>query len=236
MRAPTLAYQQRSVSVISSQTRGVPELDLRYDGRPVENLTKTLVVLWNRGAPIRGADTAGEDPLRFELPGNGTIVAARVLKTTSPSTKFALVVARNACAAIFDFELLGPGEGAVLEILHTATEPFGRIAGTIGGAPVNTENRGRLRAPFNPLPNQVPSGFKAIGSTTFIVTFAIGALLVLLSAFGSHLALALGPHVGPVMSVIEGISDVIYAIFALVLINEMRRRFPEPLAIPELVE
>jgi hypothetical protein len=38
------------------------------------------------------------------------------------------------------------------------------------------------------------------------------------------------------MTVIESVSDVIYAVLALMLLAQMRRRFPEDLAIPELAD
>jgi hypothetical protein len=60
--------------------------------------------------------------------------------------------------------------------------------------------------------------------------------LVLLSAFRPQLAILFGPHVGPAMNVIEGVSDVIYAGLAIILLAQTRRRFPEDLAIPELVD
>jgi hypothetical protein len=60
--------------------------------------------------------------------------------------------------------------------------------------------------------------------------------LVLLSAFRPQLAIVFGPYVGPVMNVIEGLSDVIYAGLAFIVIAQTRRRFPDELAIPELLQ
>jgi hypothetical protein len=175
--------------------------------------------------------------LRFEVAGDGEIVAAHVVKATDGSNVSVCVPnSGTASAARIAFNELGKGEGAVIEILHTSQERFVTLTGALLGMPLQMQIRGRVRHPFNPLPSQVPVSFKAIGHTAFILVFGIGALLVLLSAFRPQLAILFGPHVGPAMNVIEGVSDVIYAGLAIILLAQTRRRFPEDLAIPELVD
>jgi hypothetical protein len=142
--------------------------------------------------------------------------------------------ASNSVAISFDE--VGPGEGAVFALLHTSPERFVLLRGAIAGMHDAPQDRGRVRHPFNPLPAQIPTSFKAVGRVAFVLTFAIGALLVLLSAFSSRLAPIWGPHLGPFMSVIEGVSDVIYAILAFIVLAQTRRQFPEDLALPELTD
>lgn len=191
--------------------------------------------MWNTGRLIRSSDLSADDRLRFELSDDGQILSARIVKTASSESNVSVTDPGGKTVAI-TLDELGRGEGAVLEIVHTSLERFGVLRGTISGMPRGPQDRGRIRHPFNPLPWQIPSSFKAIGNTAFVLTFGIGALLVLISAFGSYLLPVFGPHVGPVMSVIEGVSDVIYAGLAFIVIAQTRQRFPEDLATPELVE
>jgi hypothetical protein len=190
--------------------------------------------MWNAGALLRGSAIDANDPLRFKVP-DGEIVAASVMKASSGrNVHTGLANGGYSDSVTIVFDELGKSEGAVIEILHTSSEPGGIVLGSLQGTPLNLQNRGRLRRPFNPLPSQVPTAFKAIGYTAFVLVFGIGALLVLLSAFRSPLAAVFGPHVEPTMNVIEGASDIIYAGLALILIAQTRRRFPEDLSIPEL--
>jgi hypothetical protein len=236
-RRPRLVYQQRAVPLIGNDDGDPGSLEVRFQSQPVQQLTKTYIVLWNSGGLIQQADLDANDPLRVEVGGDGKIIAANVVKATSEDSRFHVdLPAQGARAVRIGFSDLGPGEGAVLEILHTASQPFGVVCGGGKNMPAGAENRGRVRQAFNPLPNQIPAGFKAIATTAFILTFGIGAVFVLLSAFSSQLAQIFGPHIAPVMGVIEGASDVIYAALALILIAQIRRRFPEELAVPQLVD
>ena len=235
---PRLVYQQRAFSLIAATDGELKnEFKIQFRGRDCHRIAKTYLVMWNVGRLIRRSDLSSDDPLRFEVSGDGQILTAVVVRASTRSNVSVSqpqVGALNATAIFFDE--LGPGEGVVIEVLHTSAERFGVLNGSIKRMLGPAKDRGRIRHPFNPLPSQVPTSFKAIGNTAFVLTFGIGALLLLLSAFGSSLAPLLGPHVGPAMSVIEGVSDVIYAGLALVLIGQMRQRFPEDLAIPALVE
>jgi hypothetical protein len=234
---PCLVYQQRALSLISDTADGSTGVTIAYEGRTFRHVTKTYLVMWNRGGAMRASQLRADDPLRFEVPRDAEIITARVMKSSGQANlSLDRAKAGMANAVHITFDELGPGEGGVAEILHTSSERFGALRGAITGMRGAPQSRGQLRPPFNPLPSQVPVSFKAIGYTAFVLTFGIGALLVLLSAFGPSLALVLGPHVGPVMSVIEGTADVIYAGLALIVLVQTRRRFPEDLSFPELVD
>jgi hypothetical protein len=236
MRTPRLVYQQRALSLIDDAARS-SGVQIVHEGRTFPRITKTYVVMWNVGRLIQATDIDAADSLRFEVSSDAEIVGARVMKSSNHSNVSVSREKSNAANAVtVTFDELGPGDGAVIEILHTSPDRFGVLLGAIRGMAAGPQDRGPLRRPFNPLPSQVPAAFKAIGTTAFVLIFGIGALLVLLSAFGPHLALRFGPHVGPVMTVIESVSDVIYAVLALMLLAQMRRRFPEDLAIPELAD
>jgi len=235
---PRLVYQQRAVPLLGeTSARLSGDVEVVYQNQRLPRLTKTYVVFWNTGRVIRSTDLSAEDPLRFEVLGDARIVSAQVVKPLSGGTlSVGQPNAREANSVAITFDEFNRGDGAVLEILHTSAQRFGVLRGGISGMPSGPVDRGRVRAPFNPLPSQVPTSVKAIGNTAFVLIFALGAFLVLLSAFGSYLLPVFGPHVGPAMGIIEGISDVIYAGLAFVVIAQTRRRFPEDLAIPELVE
>jgi hypothetical protein len=193
--------------------------------------------MWNVGGPIRRSDIDAANPLRFEVVGDGEIIAAAVVKASNDSNVYVTMGnAGTANAVTIAFDELGKGEGAVIEILHTSAERCGILAGARSGTRLDVRDRGLVRHPFHPLPSQVPASFKAVGSSAFVLIFGIGALLVLLSAFRPQLAIVFGPYVGPVMNVIEGLSDVIYAGLAFIVIAQTRRRFPDELAIPELLQ
>jgi hypothetical protein len=234
--SPRLLYQQRALELVGdTHVQLSRHVEIVFQHQRLPRVTKTYVVLWNTGRRIRGSDLSTDDPLRFEVLGDAQILTAQVVKTSSGSNvSVCQTKAEQNKTAAITFDELGPGEGAVLEIFHTSSERFGVFRGAISGMPRGPQDRGRVRHPFNPLPSQVPGSFKAIGNTVFVLTFGIGALLVLLSAFASYLAPVFGPHVGPAMSIIEGVSDVMYAGLAFIVLAQTRRRFPEDLVIPEL--
>jgi hypothetical protein len=236
MRAPRLLYQQRALSLVDEAVRS-SGVEVAQRGRTFLRMTRTYVVLWNVGGLLRGADIEARDPLRFTVADDGEIIAARVVAASNDgdvSVRAGNADTVNAVRIIFDE--LGKGEGAVIEILHTSAERCGILAGARSGTRLDVRDRGLVRHPFHPLPSQVPASFKAVGSSAFVLIFGIGALLVLLSAFRPQLAIVFGPYVGPVMNVIEGLSDVIYAGLAFIVIAQTRRRFPDELAIPELLQ
>lgn len=234
---PRLVYQQRAVPLLGDAQSQLPgDIEIFYQRQCLARLTKTYLVVWNRGRLILASDMSAEDPLRFEVLGDGEILSARVLKVSGEFTASVCRMNGSEKTVAMTFQELGKGEGAVVEILHTSSEQFGVLRGAISGMPRGPVNRGRVRHPFNPLPSQVPSSFKAIGNTAFVLTFGVGALLVVLSAFTPYLAPVFGPHVAPAMSLIEGVSDIIYAGFAIMVLAQTRRRFPEDLVVPELVD
>lgn len=237
MGSPRLVYQQRALPLLGdSHAELSSDLEILYQQQRVSRITKTYVVMWNAGRVIGESDLRADDSLRFEVSGDAQILTARVLKTSGGSNVAVSQANADRNAVAITFDELGRGDGAVLEIVHTSSERFGVLRGAVSGMPRGPQDRGRVRHPFNPLPYQVPSSFKAIGNTVFVLTFGFGALLVLLSAFASQLAAVFGPHVGPVMSVIEGVSDVIYAGLAFLVLAQTRQRFPEDLVVPELVD
>lgn len=115
-------FQRRALRLIGRDDRALPnEVEIRFDGRPVERLTKTHIVFWNSGKVIlRGSDIVDLDPLRCDFSDESQVLAVRVLKSSRPTNQFAAKIDSGKLNRILlAFDYLDPGDGVLLEILHT---------------------------------------------------------------------------------------------------------------------
>jgi len=202
----------------------------------VDRLTKTYIIFWNSGkALLRGADIVQEDPLRCEFSEGSRVLAARIIKNSRVANKFALDnQAEFPHKLMIAFDYLDPGDGAVIEVLHTDTKRYPEIVGTVKGVPKGCMNWGRLR----PLGASLPFPFNRSRRVLFAV-LAFG-LLTCVAGFlipESALRSSVQPK-NPFWSFRELliINGVLYAGLPLAMLWFTRRRFPRALHIQELDE
>lgn len=142
-----LAYQLNEITVVGGSNAAFPkEVEIQFEGRKVDCVTVSHIVLWNAGnVTIDGNEIVTSDPLRIELTAGGDILKIDVLKGTRKVNAIRLLPrndARNVVAVVFDY--LDPNDGATLRILHTATRGAIVCTGTVRGLPGGPSNYGAI--------------------------------------------------------------------------------------------
>lgn len=134
LKGPSWAI--RSNNLVREYTAKLPDLDIRYKGENVENLTMSRILFWNRGADtIRRTDIASADPLRVEAVGDIKLLNIELLETNNSASQFTATLAANQCSVLIEFEFLDRGQGAVLQVVHSGIRSKDiSVVGTIMGA------------------------------------------------------------------------------------------------------
>lgn len=105
-----------------------------FDGTKIPRLGMTRVTIWNAGtSPIRHQDVNWTDPLTIAFGREAVIVNSRIIRINRPPIRFDIKAGRN--TIVCDFAHLDPGDGAVLEIFHTAFDLSPNVSGTLIGIP-----------------------------------------------------------------------------------------------------
>lgn len=147
-RGPRLAYQYLGQRIIGQSVDILPDkLEINYDGHPVRNLSLTRIALWNKGpSALRGADIPEGDPISISFEENSKILRVEISKITRDINNISIVTSEEneKSIAIFNFEFLDSGDGALLSIWHTAEKTAPIIEGTIIGQKDGVESFGRF--------------------------------------------------------------------------------------------
>lgn len=230
-----LVYQKRALRLIGKDKGELPaEVEIRFRGRIVERLTKTFVVLWNSGRlTVDGSQIVGGDPLRVEFAEGSEILEARVLRSTRPVNGIRLEDFGQLGKAVIAFEFLDAGDGAVLEFLHTSSERFPKILGSVKGIPKGISDWGRIRPVIS---SQQKSSSAAGFWRAYMTTVPYVVPIIGLGA----LVFGLYPRPSDSIAQPDRIFVIVMGAFnlfvGLAMIWASRRRFPKPLQIPELFE
>jgi hypothetical protein len=137
----------RPVYVVSGNTvvraHAERKIEVRYRGRNVPVVTRTVITFWNAGRqPIRRDDIVKNHPLTVVLPGDADVLEARPIAATRPDIDF--LVSWGSPTTMSDgsvrvptglsFSFLNHRDGGSIEILHTGDDPFAlRVEGAIVG-------------------------------------------------------------------------------------------------------
>jgi hypothetical protein len=133
-----LAFQQIGLKLLGHNSTQLPsEVSVQYRGKMIPRLTKTVLVLWNAGEKtISGDDIVASDPLRIETQPQSEILSTVIVKATRQVLNLRLEQPPDPLnLALIKFDFLDAGDGAVLEILHTAQSSVAIITGTVKGIP-----------------------------------------------------------------------------------------------------
>ncbi len=229
-----LAYQRHCAVRISSTLREVSgDVEIRFRGRRVPHLTKTLLVIWNSGkATIRGRDIVSDDPVQFAFPNGSEILHARLLKATRPHIKFEVTRradVNNAVTCSFDY--LDPRDGAAIEILHTSVERYPLASGTIRGVPTGICDAGRVL-------QMGLHGRSLIRFYWFPIVLAWLGLLLVMGSMMTYVRLVQGgpPRPGDIVLLlyIAAFAGLLLTAPALYVLGVLRRRFPKSLSLEDL--
>jgi hypothetical protein len=142
------AYQTRGIQLVGGNAELPEEVTIHFQGEAVSRLTKTEIVFWNAGRQLcRGVDVVSDDQVRCDFGSDATVLRVRVLKRTRRANKFlALTAPGGPNRVLLQFDYLDPGDGAVVEVLHTGEKRHPDVLGTIRGIPRGIVNLGRVRA------------------------------------------------------------------------------------------
>ena len=112
----------RTTVLIRDYTSELSDLEIRYSGHPVKNLSVSNVMFWNAGKEtIRAEDIAPANPIVIKAPTGTEILNVQELVVNNPSSRLTChsTGARQSVSLTFDF--LDRGQGTVLQVIHTGT-------------------------------------------------------------------------------------------------------------------
>lgn len=233
------AYQRAGLALIGSERASLPaEVEVRFRGLPVERLTKSYVVFWNDGkATLRGSDIVGDDPIRCEVSEDARMLEVRLVTCTRPVNKFAAAIDPKASnCALITFDYLDPQDGAAIEILHTASNRYPAIKGTIRGVPKGLLSRGRILSANHVGQNQASLLRRVFSVLPWLSIFA-GVVAVTVAVLLPEKYLVSASHADTQTSIprsVIAIVGVLYALPGLLLWWMTHRRYPAALHTPEL--
>ena len=143
-----IAFQSRNVSMIGSGNAVFPsEVEIQYRGTPIPELTSSTVWIWNAGKKtVEGEDIVEHDPLQLRFCGE--VLNVKIIKVTrevlrikaDKSEETSEEGNRTVCCG---FGFLDPGDGVVVEVLHTGSAAAPKCIGTIKKLPEGIQNWGR---------------------------------------------------------------------------------------------
>lgn len=125
----------RSNNIVTGYTARVGGLEILYGGEKLESLTISRILFWNRGGEtIHHGDIAPGDPLRVTVVGEVKLLDLTLLQVNSEPSEFSAAVEPDRKSALLGFEYLDPGQGAVLQAVHSGTSSKDvQVRGSIKG-------------------------------------------------------------------------------------------------------
>ena len=131
-----IAVQSRDVPMIGGSDAVFPaEVEVRYLDTQVPRLISSTIWIWNAGKKtVKGKDIVAHDPLRVCF--SGEVLNVRIKKVSRKVVRITADTSGETANTIrYGFEFLDPGDGGVLEVLHTGSAKAPDITGTIIGLP-----------------------------------------------------------------------------------------------------
>ena len=134
-KKPTFAI--RSLNLVRNFKSKLKELELRYAGQEVEDLTISRVAFWNNGTDtMHSNDIANADPLRVVINPIYEMLDVEVICVNKNANQFRTAKSekqKSEFKILFDY--LDKHDGGVIQIIHTGkTSEDIKVLGTIKGA------------------------------------------------------------------------------------------------------
>ena len=139
-----IAFQSHNLSMIGGSDAVFPaDITVLYRKTPVPRLTSSTVWFWNAGKKtVKGEDIVSLDPLCFRF--GGEVLNVRIKKMTRKSVQIKADNSGDIGNKVrCSFEFLDPGDGGIMEVLHTGSSEAPECVGTIIGLPNGPQNWGR---------------------------------------------------------------------------------------------
>ena len=135
-----IAFQFRNVSMIAGGNPIFPDgVEVRYRGTLVPRLTSSTVWMWNAGKKtVSGSDIVEHDPLGLRF--GGEVLNVRIKQVTREVLRIKADTPQEEERTVYcGFDFLDPGDGGVLEVLHTGSAKAPECMGTIKGLPTGLQ-------------------------------------------------------------------------------------------------
>ncbi|MFT3911426.1 MAG: hypothetical protein QM737_18530 [Ferruginibacter sp.] len=111
-------YSKRSINVISDKIQSVGDIKISYQGKNVNNLTVTKIVIFNSGnETINNDDQAASDKLRIIASDGVELLGTEVLFMSSSANNINFTINDNVVDLQFDY--LDPNQGFIIKIIHS---------------------------------------------------------------------------------------------------------------------
>ncbi len=226
-----LIFAHTGERLLGLSSGGLPaDISVQYQGEDIPRLTRSVLIFWNSGEKtISREDIAETDPLRFSIGNDGEVLSATVLKSTRDVSN--INIKPNTAIpnhVQLDFSFLDPGDGAVVEILHTSKESEPDFLGTVRGLPKGMKNAGRATtATYN---NQKPRKILPLKLANFVIFF-MGIASITIGVFGSSEAIDAFLYLGLNGNSTAILMGIFYTISGGFLVYNFRRKHPKSLQL-----
>lgn len=189
---PRPSMQVKSIKIISKDSDyNLKDVDITFKGQKLDVLNKIYIFFWNNGKKtINGSDIVKSDMLKLTFIA-GEILAVNIIKRTREVNKVSFKVSDDfSNEGIINFDFLDPGDGFVLEILHTSNSLYPILSGVIKGIPRGIKDYGIV---FDSIgkPNGKRGKFSSfiykLRPINTVIMFAIGMSFLLLGIYFERL-------------------------------------------------
>ena len=225
-----IAFQSRDVSMIGGDKAVFPaEVEVRYRGTLVPGLTSSTVWIWNAGKKtVRGVDIVAHDPLQLSF--SGEVLNVKIRKVTRESVRITADAPQGAEATVrCGFEFLDPGDGGVLEVLHTGSDEAPECSGTVISLPKGPQYWGHAWGAYT-----LSTWKGAVRLSLLAVAIGLGIGMSVMGVLGRQVIEAL-PFLEGLLPTDPGWSLVpiglFYASFPAYIFWIRRRRLPSSLVV-----
>lgn len=234
-----LVFQVTGQRIIQNRFGIMPkEFRVTFEGKDVENLSLTQILVWNSGpGALRHSDIIADDPIRFYF-DSSDILKADIVKTTRKVNKPRIDINQRSSITV-DFDFLDYNDGLLISVFHGSENIEPRASGTIIGSPNGIKNLGfvpqnqiyRFASSFGLvegiLTKRLARIYSILHSTLFVfmAPFFLVASLVVLSnvyLFGNYLNF-------PESEIAPLTLFSILILFVVFMGSLQRRRFPKKL-------
>lgn len=234
---PTIDFE--SVRLIGSTHAALPNLiTVFFKGQPIPRLTSTVVRFWNGGdATLDGSAVVKGDPLRLQLTNDGDFLSAEIVKATRQVNGVSVeIVSAEKSEIHLCFDFLDPGDGVVVECLHTDAARDPAVCGVIKGLPHGLSITSSQKRLIDGRANQIVR--MVVPPTMAYFSLALGAALMFVSllpgslreGFRGFLDALKGPTGdGPMSRIFAFGFGLTYLLMGLYIAWLRRRRYPKAL-------
>jgi hypothetical protein len=128
-------YTLSSFNLFNSELKKIENLEVKYLGKTIKNLTATKFIFWNAGkGTIDRNDIPEMSRLSIKTKGDVILYGAEVIYATDNTNQVQLLRKEHGNEIIIDFEYLDYYQGAIIKILHSGDssvdlEILGKVKG-----------------------------------------------------------------------------------------------------------